>query len=145
MADFEISKASNFVQSALNARAIRQDMISGNIANVDTPGYRSRDISFENMLKNESDKVFANTSSKKLELAHTDGKHLQAADDDNNGKSTLFFRDGHMVRNDGNSVDIDVESSEMAKNSTMYQALIAAYKKDQSIFASVIDASKSSQ
>ena len=145
MADFEISKASPFVQSALDARAIRQDMISGNIANVDTPWYRSRDISFENMLKKESDKTFNNVSSKKLELASTNGKHLQAADEDDNGKSTLFFRDGHLARNDGNTVDIDVESSEMAKNSTMYQALLSAYKKDQMIFASVIDASKSSQ
>lgn len=145
MADFEISKASAFVHSALNARAVRQDMISSNIANVDTPLYRPRDISFENMLKHESDKAFNKSNTKKLDMANTDTKHLQALDDENPSKATLFFRDGHMARNDGNSVDIDVESSEMAKNSTMYQALISAYKKDQMIFSSVIDASKSSQ
>jgi len=145
MADFQISKASAFVQSALDARAVKQDMISSNIANVDTPGYRPRDLSFENMLKTESDKAFSGSNSKKLEMAKTNGSHLSPIDDESNNKSTVFFRDGHMARNDGNSVDIDVESSEMAKNSTMYQALISAYKKDTMIFSSVIDASKSSQ
>lgn len=145
MADFEVSKASSFIQSALNARALRQDMISSNIANVDTPGYRPRDISFENVLKKESNRVFNNEKEKKLDIAQTNSMHLSSMDEEINKKSTLFFRDGHLARNDGNSVDIDVETSEMAKNSTMYQALISAYKKDQAIFSAVIDASKSVQ
>jgi len=45
------------------------------------------------------------------------------------------------MRNDGNTVDIDVETTEMAKNSTMFNAVIAAYKKDTMIMKSVIDAS----
>ena len=55
----------------------------------------------------------------------------------------MFYRDGHLARNDGNSVDLDVEMSEMSKNSTMYTALINAYKKNVAIYSSVIDASKS--
>jgi flagellar basal-body rod protein FlgB len=50
-----------------------------------------------------------------------------------------------MARNDGNSVDLDVESSEMAKNSTMFNALTAALKKDSMLFKSVIDASSKTQ
>jgi flagellar basal-body rod protein FlgB len=54
----------------------------------------------------------------------------------------MYFRDGHMARNDGNSVDIDVETTEMSKNSIMFNALIAANKKDGAIFKSVIEASQ---
>jgi flagellar basal-body rod protein FlgB len=46
-----------------------------------------------------------------------------------------------MARNDGNSVDLDVETTEMSKNSVMFNALIQANKKDGNIFKSVIDAS----
>ena len=55
---FSVSAANDFVNSAMNARAVRQDMISGNIANIDTPMYRPRDISFEQVLKKEADKVY---------------------------------------------------------------------------------------
>jgi len=56
-------------------------------------------------------------------------------------KAEIFFRDGHMARNDGNTVDLDVETTEMAKNSTMYNALVMALKKNSMLFKSVIDSS----
>jgi flagellar basal-body rod protein FlgB len=74
-------------------------------------------------------------------MAQTDDKHLKPIDDKKSTLPTTFFRDGHMARNDGNSVDLDVEISEMAKNSTMFKALIDAHKKDKRIFMSVIEAS----
>jgi flagellar basal-body rod protein FlgB len=142
---FQVSKAFGFMETALNARAVRQDMISSNIANVDTPNYRPRDISFEDALQKESNKAFGSDNTKKLEMAKTDGSHLNPIDETGGNKSTIFFRDGQMARNDGNSVDLDVETTEMGKNSTMYQALVAAIKKDSALFSAVIDASKSSQ
>ncbi len=139
---FSVNKASEFMHSALNARAVRQDMISSNLANVDTPYYRPRDLNFEDVIKKEANKTFAGVKEPVLELAQTVGNHLGSMDDAGNTKPTTFFRDGHMARNDGNSVDLDVEMSEMNKNSTMYTALISAYKKNSSIFSSVIDSSK---
>ena len=41
----------------------------------------------------------------------------------------------------GNSVDIDVETTEMSKNSIMFNALVGALKKDSLIYKSVIEAS----
>jgi len=139
---FSVSQAGEFLQSALNARAVRQDMISSNIANVDTPYYRPRDINFEDILKKEADKTFG-VKQPKLEIAQTSGKHLGSIEDSVIPKPTTFYRDGHMTRNDGNSVDLDVEMSEMNKNSTMYTALVSAYKKNSAIFSSVIDAGRS--
>lgn len=138
---FSINPASEFMESALNARAIRQDMISSNIANVDTPYYRPRDISFENVLQQQAQKAYGEKSPT-LEMAQTSSMHLSGLDSDSLTKPTIFYRDGHLARNDGNSVDVDVEMSEMNKNSTMYTALINAYKKNSAIFSSVIDASK---
>jgi flagellar basal-body rod protein FlgB len=143
----EVSNANKYMRSALNARALRQDMISSNIANIDTPKYRPKDIAFESLLASQGSTEYNKANkSKELKMAKTANSHLEPNYDGlDPRKPTVFYRDGHLARNDGNSVDIDVETTEMAKNSTAYNALTAAYKKDMMIFTSVIEASKSSQ
>ncbi len=136
----EISRGATMVSKALDYRAMRQDLIASNIANADTPFYRPRDISFEETLRAKKAELF-NERSHELKMAQTDKKHLSDIKESSRDKATTFFRDGHMARNDGNSVDIDVETTEMSKNSVMFNALISARKKDSAIFKSVIDAS----
>jgi len=140
----QISRSHGLMEQALNYRSIRQDLISSNLANVDTPFYRPKDINFGKILASEADHTFNAKQSKTLKLAGTDGAHIQPTDVYNN-KATVYFRDGHLARNDGNSVDLDVESTEMTKNSTMYNALVAAIKKDSNMFKSVIESSSRQQ
>ena len=141
--DFEISKSLKYVESALNGRAVRQDLIASNIANVDTPYYKSRDIDFENVLAKKAEEEFGSDKSKTLELAKTsEGKSLNPVDSDDSNRPTIFFRDGHLTKNDGNSVDLDVETTELAKNSVMYKALTAVLTKQTTMFKAVIDSSK---
>jgi len=137
---FNISKSHDLMKSALDYRAARQDMIASNIANVDTPNYRPRDIRFEEALSQKTAQLYG-IKDTTLQMTKTSGSHLSGIDTTSQMRGTTFFRDGHMARNDGNSVDLDVESSEMAKNSTMFNALTAAIKKDSMLFKSVIDAS----
>lgn len=139
---YSYSQARELAYKALDYRSLRQDLISSNIANVDTPMYRPRDIHFEEVLSAESQKIFDNEKDKRLKLGQTNAMHLQPLDSEES-KGTIFFRDGHMARNDGNSVDLDVETSEIGKNGVMYQALVGSLKKHGAIFAYAIDASKS--
>ncbi len=125
---------------ALDFRAYRQKMISSNIANVDTPYYRSRDIRFEDILKNEAKKLHGETN-RNLELAKTNPLHLTFEDQDDANKAKVFFRGTHPTRNDANNVDIDIESTEMSKNAIMFEALTSAIKKEGMIFKSVLEAS----
>ena len=140
----EISKVHHLISDALDYRAIRQDMIASNIANADTPYYKPRDISFESALAEKKADIFKDNS-QQLQLAQTDKNHIPLNSKDELDKPTTFFRDGHMARNDGNSVDIDVETTEMSKNSIMFNALIQANKKEQSMFQNVISASQKLQ
>lgn len=137
---FEYSKAHPFAYTALDYRSTRQDLIASNIANADTPFYRPKDVRFEEVLASKAQEVFAGDKSLELELAQTDGAHLDKFDPEY-GKASIFFRDGHMARNDGNSVDLDVETSEMSKNAVMYSALVEGLKKHKAIFKGVLDAS----
>ena len=135
------SRAHGIIDQALDYRAARQDMIASNIANADTPYYKPRDVSFTDALIAQKNKIF-NDDSSKLALAQTDNGHIPLQNEQTSSKATLFYRDGHMARNDGNSVDIDVETTEMSKNSIMFNALIASRKKSAGIFRSVIEASQ---
>ncbi len=136
----EISKTHSLLTDALTYRAQRQDMIASNIANADTPFYKPRDIRFEDALRAKEDALY-HKETPALQMARTNSKHLEPKEQKAATQPKLFFRDGHMARNDGNSVDIDVETTEMSKNSIMFNALIQATKKDTAIFRSVIDAS----
>lgn len=140
----EISRTHSLLAKALDYRAIRQDMISSNIANADTPFYRPRDVSFEDALTQEKNKIL-NQNNTKLEMAQTNGAHIAFTDEKTSYKPTTFFRDGHMARNDGNSVDLDVETTEMSKNSVMFNAIVSTNKKSSGIFKSVIEASSKLQ
>ncbi len=66
---------------------------------------------------------------------------MAAVDFPKNDTAQIFLRDGHMARNDANTVDLDVETTEMGKNTVMINALDSAYKAQSNIFKSVIDAS----
>jgi flagellar basal-body rod protein FlgB len=133
----EVSRVSTLLAQAMDYRAARQDMIASNIANADTPFYQPRDISFEDMLVKKRSDIF-NDRSNELPMAQTNGSHLKAYEDRDSSKATTFYRDGHTAANDGNSVDIDVETSEMAKNSTMFDAIIAAKKKEGMMFKDML-------
>lgn len=139
---FETSKAYSLVYSALDYRSLRQDLIASNMANVDTPFYRPRDVHFEDMFAEKASQIFDNKSrNEELKLTRVLPQHLPSGLADPLTGS-LFFRDGHLARNDGNSVDLDVETSEMGKNSVMYQALTSALKKHKGIFSYALESSK---
>ncbi len=138
---YQISRSAQLASAALDYRAARQDMIASNIANADTPNYKPRDIRFEDALAAKRAEIF-NDNKGQLKLAQTNGSHLAPEKESASIKPTLYYRDGHMARNDGNSVDIDVETTEMSKNSVMFNALVMAKKKDSAIFRSVIEASQ---
>jgi len=135
-----ISRTATLAKEALNFRASREKMIASNIANADTPYYRPRDMRFGDYLSAKKADIM-NESKDKLEMAQTNGAHIPLQKSLSTSKPITFFRDGHMARNDGNSVDIDVETTELSKNSIMFKALISAIKKDAQIYKSVIEAS----
>ena len=74
-------------------------------------------------------------------MARTGAAHLEPQSALSDRKPVTFFRGGHGARNDGNSVDLDVETTEMSKNAVMFNALLAAKKKGGAIYKSVIEAS----
>jgi len=143
MGMFDYSPARVLASKALDFRGLRQDMIASNIANQDTPFYRPKDINFEQVLAKKADEIYNKNTQAELKLAQTSNGHMDKFEDDGSLRADIFFRDGHLARNDGNSVDLDVETSELSKNGVMYNALVEGLKKHGSILKTVIESSKS--
>ena len=134
-------KVDALVEKALDYRSARQKMVAGNIANEDTPFYKARDISFEKTLQAEAKKIFKESEVPALKMARTNSVHFKRSSESFSSEAKLFYRGGHLSRNDGNNVDLDIETTELTKNTMMFQGIIAAMKKKGSIYSAVIEAS----
>jgi flagellar basal-body rod protein FlgB len=119
----------------LNFRAERQKVISSNIANINTPNYKTKDLTFESELKNVQNAPI-------LKLSQTKGSHFTNIESSNKipGPSMVQVK-GLEEQNDGNNVNLDTQMSEMSKNKILFDAVQTAIKKDSRLFRSVIESS----
>lgn len=115
----KIDKELAFVQSALNLRARRQEVLSSNIANSDTPNYKARDLDFAGALKNAM-----GAAGGALKLARTEARHIEAGGSGGMADGTLKYRSSVQPSLDGNTVDMDVERAHFTENSLHYQFLL---------------------
>ncbi len=134
----KVSKYQQVAMDALKYRGIRADIIASNLANIDTPFYKAKDISFEKVLKREA-LAIEGKKGKRLQLAKTNPMHLSPYEKIDNAKASIYFRPNHATRNDGNSVDLDIETTKMSQNSIMINAITVALKKRSQLFKAVID------
>ena len=118
----------------LNFRGERQKVISTNIANIDTPDYKTKELKFQDQL-NRSDNEY------KLKLSRTHINHMSLKEESLSSNMKLYEVNGLKEQNDGNNVNLDTQMSEMSKNSIMFSALQNSIKKDSVWFKSVIDSS----
>ena len=106
-------------KAALNGLSLRQQAISRNLANIDTPGYHAQTVDFEETL----DRLIQNDGS--LPLALTNAAHQPSQSAPQAGFS-LKARPGGSFRADQNNVDIDVEMTDMSEVGIQYQAVSQA-------------------
>ena len=113
-----ISEHLGFYQRALDLRAQRQEVLSSNIANADTPGYQARDFDFGAALSAaESQRGRSSTS-----LTRTSERHLAGQASSATDEVELQYRVPLQTSLDGNTVDMDVERVNFADNTLHYQS-----------------------
>ena len=101
---FEVN-LSNVMEKSLDSLWLKQNVISNNIANVDTPGYKSQKVEFEDLLS----KAVANSS---------DTKDVDVPD------AEIITNNNTSVREDGNNVDIDTENLELYRTQIQYEYMV---------------------
>ena len=116
----------NLMDKALDASWLRETAISDNIANVDTPGYKRKDVKFQDILLDELD----STRYKDFDQAV---KSLNYKDDSLDGEVYLDYP-AYNYRLDENNVDIDQENTEYAGEQLRYQAMATSVSSEFSRF-----------
>ncbi|MCT7604188.1 flagellar basal body rod protein FlgB [Aliarcobacter butzleri] len=128
----EASKVTGNLFEQLNFRGEKQKVISSNIANVNTPNYKTKDLVFQE----ELDK-----SSNMLQLKRTTNNHMYNLDFTQSSNQKLIQVSGLVEQNDGNNVNLDSQMSEQSKNKILFDGIQATIKRDSNLFKSVIDSS----
>ena len=112
------------IAASLNMRQMRQEIISSNVANADTPGYKAKRIDFEEALAKALD------IEKYRTMKNSEKKHFNVG---GGGFETLeanVYEDPNgVVSADGNTVDQDQEMALMAKNRILYEAAVQLMNK----------------
>lgn len=103
----------NKLQKGLDAAWLKNKVIANNIANVDTPGFKASDVSFESAFKAALGQSFAVKKTRAKHISFT-GSDLQAV---------VTKDSGSAYRMDGNNVNIDAQNAELAKNTIYYNTL----------------------
>ncbi len=130
----DASSVTGLLFSQLNFRGERQKVISSNIANIDTPNYKTKDLVFEHELNKVKEP--------RLQLAQTSSNHIPNVNPMRNlPNPRLVEVQGLQEQNDGNNVNIDTQMGEMSKNKVIFDALQSSIKKDSRLFRSVIESS----
>ena len=95
--------------SVMSYRLFRQGIISSNVANVDTPGYTAKDVTFEKELDG------------RMTMSVTDVKHIGPSSP-NNPAYTVKNDPFSRIGNNSNTVDIDREMMKLNQNHLLYSA-----------------------
>jgi len=114
-------------QKSMDALWLRQQAISDNIANQDTPGYKSKSVTFESLLENVMGSAGSGQDLQTRLLSVT---------------PRLDEAKGLSVGEDGNGVDVDAENIALVQTQLQYQAMVQAVSGEVSRMSYVLNGGK---
>lgn len=115
-------KAFSLMQQKLRYMSERQRIIAQNIANANTPGYKTKDVKMD-----FGDMVSAKSNT--VKLAVTNSKHIQPNKPSGGTKFTLIEPDTSEMTPNGNNVVMEDELMKMQGNNLDYQTTTELYRK----------------
>ncbi|WP_246599378.1 flagellar basal body rod protein FlgB [Clostridium lacusfryxellense] len=115
----------------MDASALRGKVIANNVANINTENYKKLYVTFEETLNGS---MGSNT------LKTDNIKHIQTGSA--NGDIEVQRDESTSMRQDGNNVDIDLEMTNQAANTLMFNALVQQASSKLSLTSYVIGGGK---
>lgn len=116
----------------LDFQSERNLLISSNTSNINTPGYKAQDISFQAQLDEVLD------SDDQLNIRATDNKHFGPSKDSIKELQPEVFEEEDAARSDGNNVNLDKEMLKLAENQLTYTAAVQLIAKRASTIRAAI-------
>ena len=109
----------------------RNEIISNNIANADTPGYKAKDLNFEAFLQKSLNQE------ESLELVTTDERHIKESSSSPDN-SVEVLDSSLQMRLDQNTVDIEQEMGKLLQNSLYFDGVSLQLSREINKWKTVI-------
>ncbi len=116
----EVSSTRDLIVAGLKAEALRQKATAGNIANLETPGYRRLDVKFEELLADALDKAGGRADARQIE-------------------PELYEPRNTPVKANGNDVNLELEIGQMVENTLRHETLVRLLIKKVNAIDQIID------
>lgn len=101
------------LENGLSYATLKNKTIAQNIANVDTPNYKTKEVSFKEVLNDAKTTISAN---------RTDARHFDFSIEI--GSNGVYSNENYRSRPNGNAVNMDAEQAKLAENTIYYNSLI---------------------
>lgn len=120
----------NVLKAAADASWTREEVLTNNIANVDTPNYKRQDVEFKTYLNSALEQAGSPNATLTQKIKQMDLSSV----------TTRTYTDNASLsyRLDGNNVDLSTENVELAAEQINYNALIDSMNNEFSRFKAVI-------
>lgn len=127
-----VFKIIDAVKQGLDASGLRHNVLSNNIANVNTPGFKRSDVNFSQVLTEQNRRV-------KLPVTRTHNQHLTSSRSTDSSKLRVVQEKGTIMGNDLNNVDIDREMTLILENQLHYLAMTDIINRNLGFLRSAIN------
>jgi len=118
----------NMLSKELDIKTLRNELISSNIANIDTPGYKGKDLDFKRVLSE---------SITDMEMKKTDARHI-TQEESFKKEGVKMVEDPNIGRADGNNVNIESEMLKLTENNIQYNVSVHLAAKKLSVLKDAI-------
>jgi flagellar basal-body rod protein FlgB len=117
-------KTTNALGASINFRQLKLNIISTNVANAETPGYKAKKVDFEDALSRAVDiNGLGQMSVDEPDQFAVNGSSIDHI------RADVYENPDVTVTNDGNTVDMEREMAELKENSIVYNAAIQLINK----------------
>ena len=108
---------------AIHMRKLKQDLISSNLANAETPGYKAKVFEFEEALARQLDL----DNLRQLSTNHSD--HIAVGGGQGSIRPQIYDDPNGVTSPDGNTVDLEKEMTRLSENQIQFKAAIQLINK----------------
>jgi len=122
-----MSDSFKILEQTIRQSQIRHSVLSSNIANVDTPNYRAKDVTFGSVLGSE------------MSMATTNSKHIQAAPEGAAAGQVTGENSAEWA--DKNNVEMDLEVAKLTENAMLFEAGITLLTKRVQMYKNALKTS----
>ncbi len=125
-------KTPGLLKKGLDFQSARQLLVSNNISNMETPGYKAVDVDFAQQLRQ------AGVGKGGLHMANTDPKHIGAQANAVKHMQPEVIEEPDAAKSNGNNVNVDKEMAKLAETQLMYNTIAQAFSKRGSTLRAAI-------